>query len=303
MIATGLISQVPLKGSTAPRRSETGREFAMNKSEVKKIIDRCGLRPNKRLGQNFLIADDVRDRIIDSLSLNAGDRVLEIGPGLGALTERLVESAGMVTAIEIDSGFSRYLAERFAGNGNFRLIHGDFIKSPPEDSYTKIVSNLPYYCSSEILFGITRYDAPHAYVMLQKELADRIAALPGERSYGALSVTVGFYYEPKVLFRVSRESFYPIPEVTSTFLMLARRASFPLEGDDVALFHELVKSAFWGRRKTILTALSGSPHTDIARDRASRMLAHAGIDGKRRGEELSRDEYVSLVRAYRYIEA
>jgi len=275
----------------------------MNKSEVKKIIDHYGLRPHKRLGQNFLIAHAVRDRIIDSMSLNAGDRILEIGPGLGALTERLVEKGGMVTAIEIDSGFSRYLAERFGGINNFRLVHGDFIKNPPDDSYTKIVSNLPYYCSSEILFGITRYDAPHVYVMLQKELADRIAALPGDRSYGALSVTVGFYFEPKTLFRVSRESFYPRPEVTSTFLMLARRGSFPLDGDDIAIFHDLVKSAFWGRRKTILTALSGSPHIDIPRDRAAKMLAHAGIDGRRRGEELSRDEYVSLVRAYRKTEA
>lgn len=282
---------------------EIGPEYMMNKSEVKKIIDRYHLRPNKRLGQNFLVADDVRDRIIDSLRLNASDRILEIGPGFGTLTERLIERAGIVTAIEIDSGFSRYLAERFEGKSNFRLIHGDFIKNPPDDTFTKIVSNLPYYCSSEILFGITRYDAPCVYVMIQKELADRIASPPGDRSYGALTVTAGFYYEPKKLFRVSRESFYPRPEVTSAFVQLARRGSLQLEGADIALFHEIVKSAFWGRRKTILTALSGSPHINIARDHAARMLAHAGIDSKRRGEELSRDEYVSLVRAYRKTES
>ena len=270
----------------------------MNKSEVKKIIDHYGLHPNKRLGQNFLVANDVRDRIIDSMGLNSEDRVLEIGPGLGALTERLIERAGMVTVEEIDSGFSRYLAERFGSIKNFRLIHGDFIKNPPDDSYTKIVSNLPYYCSSEILFGLTRYDAPDVYVMLQKELADRIAASPGDKSYGALSVTVGFYYEPKVMFKVSRESFYPRPEVTSTFLMLARHSSFSLEGNDIKIFHDLVKSAFWGRRKTLLTALSGSPHIDLKRENAARMLADAGIDSMRRGEKLSRDEYIALVRAY-----
>jgi 16S rRNA (adenine1518-N6/adenine1519-N6)-dimethyltransferase len=294
---------VVITGAVVRFKLVTGCEFIMNKSEVRKIIDRYGLRPNKRLGQNFLIADDVRDQIIDSMSLNAGDRILEIGPGLGALTERLVDKAGMVTAVEIDAGFSRYLAERFDGNSNFRLIHGDFIKNPPDDYYTKIVSNLPYYCSSEILFSITRYSASRVYVMLQKELADRIAALPGDESYGALSVTIGFYYDPKRLLRVSRESFYPRPEVTSAFLLLARRISFQLEGDDIALFHDLVKSAFWGRRKTILAALSGSPHVNIGRDRAARMLSHAGIDIKRRGEELSRDEYVSLVRAYRKTEA
>ena len=273
----------------------------MNKSEVKKIVDHHGLHPNKRLGQNFLVADDVLDRIIDSMNLNSKDRILEIGPGLGALTERLIEKAGMLTAEEIDSGFSRYLAERFAGKKNLRLIHGDFIKNPPDGSYTKIVSNMPYYCSSEILFGITRYDAPNVYVMLQKELADRIAASPGDKSYGALSVTLGFYYQPKALFKVSRESFYPRPEVTSTFLMLARRGSFPLEGDDIAIFHDLVKSAFWGRRKTLLTALSGSPHIDLDRVRAARMLADAGIDGTRRGEELGLNEYVALAMAYRKI--
>jgi 16S rRNA (adenine1518-N6/adenine1519-N6)-dimethyltransferase len=273
----------------------------MNKSEVKKIIDHFGLHPNKRLGQNFLVANDVRDRIIKSIGLKADDRILEIGPGLGALTERIVEKGGTVTAMEIDSGFSRYLAERFGSYKNFRLIHGDFIKNPPDDSYTKIISNLPYYCSSEILFGITRYDAPDVFVMLQKELADRIAALPGDRSYGALSVTVGFYYVPKVLFRVSRESFYPRPEVMSAFLMLARRGSFPLEGDDIAIFHNLVKSAFWGRRKTLLTALSGSPHIDLDRNSAARILADAGINSMRRGEELGLNEYVALAMAYRKI--
>jgi 16S rRNA (adenine1518-N6/adenine1519-N6)-dimethyltransferase len=273
----------------------------MNKSEVRKIIDQYGLHPNKRLGQNFLVANDMRDRIIDSMGLSANDRVLEIGPGLGALTKRLIERAGMVTVEEIDSGFSRYLAERFGDNKKFRLIHGDFIKNPPDDSYTKIVSNLPYYCSSEILFGLTRYDAPDVYVMLQKELADRIAALPGDKSYGALSVTICFYYSPKVMFKVSRESFYPKPEVTSTFLMLARRSSFPLEGNDIKIFHDLVKSAFWGRRKTILTALSGSPHIDLKRESAVQLLAYAGIDGIRRGEELGLNEYVALAKAYKKV--
>jgi 16S rRNA (adenine1518-N6/adenine1519-N6)-dimethyltransferase len=274
----------------------------MNGSEIKRIIIERGLRPNKKLGQNFLVSGEVRERIIEAMRVSREDRVLEVGPGLGALTERLIERAGHTTAVEIDAGFSRYLAERFGGSASFRLIHGDFLKDPPGGPFTKIVSNLPYYCSSEMLFSFTRYDAPHVYVMLQKEMADRIASAPGRKSYGALSVTLGFYYETKTLLKVSREAFYPRPEVASSFLALSRRAVLPLEGGDIALFHALVKSAFWGRRKTLLAALSASPHLGMGRAAAARMLGEARIDGGRRGEELGRDEFVALVKAYRKIE-
>jgi 16S rRNA (adenine1518-N6/adenine1519-N6)-dimethyltransferase len=274
----------------------------MNRSEIRSIIIERGLRPTKKLGQNFLVSDEVRERIIGAMGVTSEDRVLEVGPGLGALTERLIELAGHVTAVEIDAGFSRYLAERFGENAAFRLVHGDFLKAPPEGPFTKIVSNLPYYCSSEMLFSFTRYDTPAVYVMLQKEMAERIVSLPGLKSYGALSVTLGFYYETKVLMKVAREAFYPRPEVASSFLALSRRGSLPLEGADITLFHDLVKSAFWGRRKTLLTALSASPHLSIGRGTAARILGEAGIDGGRRGEELGRGEYVDLVRAYRRIE-
>ncbi|MBN2159371.1 MAG: ribosomal RNA small subunit methyltransferase A [Spirochaetes bacterium] len=278
----------------------------MNRTEIKQIIAERGLRPNKKLGQNFLVDGGARERIAGAMGLSNADRVLEVGPGLGALTGRLIELAGHVTAVEIDAGYSRYLAERFAGAANFRLIHGDFLKSPPDESFTKIVSNLPYYCSSEMLFGFSRYDAPNVYVMLQKEMAERITASPGNKNYGALTVALWFYYEAKALFTVSRESFYPRPEVTSTFLRLSRRSSFLLEGDDIELFHNLVKSAFWGRRKTILRALAESPHLSdgegapsLGRSRAERLLDGAGIDPALRGEDLAPEEYVALARAWR----
>ena len=114
------------------------------------------------------------------------------------------------------------------------------------------------------------------YVLLQKEMADRIMAGPGSKTYGALTVTLGFYYEPQVLFKVSRESFYPRPEVTSSFVRLVRKGRLPLEGGEIELFHLMVKSAFWGRRKTMLKALSESPHLEIGREIAARMLEHAG---------------------------
>ena len=195
----------------------------MNLTEAKEIIGRYGLSPNKRLGQNFLVSGDMRDKIINMIGVATDDRVLEIGPGLGALTERLVPAAESVTAVEVDSGLSRVLSDRFGAEANFRLIHSDFLKLDLADTFTKIVSNLPYYCSSEILFHVARFSAPHVYVLLQKEMADRITAGPGSKTYGALSVTLGFYYEPKALFKVSRESFYPRPEVTSSFVRLVRK--------------------------------------------------------------------------------
>jgi 16S rRNA (adenine1518-N6/adenine1519-N6)-dimethyltransferase len=275
----------------------------LNLTQVKETIGKYGLSPNRRLGQNFLVSDNVRDKIIDTIGVATDDRVLEIGPGLGALTERLVPMAESVTAVEIDSGLSRCLADRFGGEGTFRLIHSDFLKLDLADTFTKIISNLPYYCSSEILFHVARFSAPHAYVLLQKEMADRIVAGPGSKTYGALSVTLSFYYEPRVLFKVSKESFYPRPEVTSSFVRLVRKSRLPLDGGEMELFHLMVKSAFWGRRKTMLKALSESPHLEVGREIAARILEHADINPGVRGEDLGLESFVALARAYRSVMA
>ncbi len=275
----------------------------MNLTEAKEIIGRYGLSPNKRLGQNFLVSGDMRDKMIDMIGVATDDRVLEIGPGLGALTERLVPAAESVTAVEVDSGLSRVLADRFGAEASFRLIHSDFLKLDLADTFTKVVSNLPYYCASEILFHVARFSAPHVYVLNQKEMAERIVAVPGSKTYGALTVTLGFYYEPKVLFRVSKESFYPRPEVTSSFVRLVRKSRLPVDGGEIELFHLVVKSAFWGRRKTMLKALSESPHLETGREIAARMLEHAGINSGVRGEDLGLESFVALVRAYRAVMA
>jgi 16S rRNA (adenine1518-N6/adenine1519-N6)-dimethyltransferase len=275
--------------------------MTMNRSEVKGIMGRHGLRPSKKRGQNFLISDVIREKIIETAGITGADHVLEIGPGIGSLTGRLIDLAGAVTAVEIDSGFSRYLDGGFGDRENFRLVHGDFLKIPILEGITKIVSNLPYNCSTEILFKISGYEVEHVYVMIQKELADRITAGPGHKTYGALTVTLGFYYRPDILFRVSREAFYPRPEVTSSFVRLMRRSAFDLREEDIEIFHLLVKSAFWGRRKTLRTAFTGSPHLDIDRDRVEQILIVAGIDGDTRGEDLNVADYVRLVKAYRKV--
>jgi 16S rRNA (adenine1518-N6/adenine1519-N6)-dimethyltransferase len=270
----------------------------MNKSEVKSIIQQYGLHPNRKLGQNFLVSDRIRDRIIESSGPLDRGRVLEIGPGLGTLTERLVDTAQSVTAVEIDSGLSRYLSDRFKGRNNFRLLHADFLKSEIEGPFTAIMSNLPYYCSSEMLFRFTRYDVPAAYVMLQKEMAERIGAEPGEKAYGALTISLGFYFEPHILFSVPRQAFYPMPDVTSLFLRLDRRGPSALAPDEIGPFHLIVKSAFWGRRKTIHKALSQSPHLNAGRSDAEVILEKAGIRWNARGEDLSLDDYIRMAKAY-----
>jgi len=270
----------------------------MNQSSLKAALAEYGLYPNKRLGQHFLVSEKIRNRIIDAISPHVSDKVLEIGPGLGALTELLVERAGSVTAVEIDAGFVRYLASRFSGVKSFALVHGDILRVEVGDDFTLIVSNLPYYCASEILFRLARLSAPRMFVMLPDDIAERITSLPGSRSYGAVSVTISLYYDTTILFSVPRDAFYPRPDVRSAFISLKRRVPLPLENQRLAAFHDLVRSAFWGRRKTIAKALAESPHLDLSREEAEALLAATGIDSRARGEDLSVEDYIALARAF-----
>ncbi|HSA15930.1 MAG TPA: 16S rRNA (adenine(1518)-N(6)/adenine(1519)-N(6))-dimethyltransferase RsmA [Spirochaetota bacterium] len=267
----------------------------MNISDVKRISDQYGLRPNRKLGQNFLIDEGIRSKIIQAVEPGKEDSILEIGPGLGSLTFSLAESAGRLTAVEIDSGLHRYLSEQFR-DADAVIVHGDFLKLSFDDVFTKVVSNLPYYCSSEILFRIV-HDLPSVaeiYVMLQQEMAERIIAAPGSGGYGALTVSLNLYCVSSKLFRVPAGCFYPRPEVSSVFLRLERKKTLPLDARGVELFHLIVKSAFWGRRKTLLTSLARSPHLSFGKDAAAGALSSLGISCSARGEDLSLGEYVSL---------
>ncbi|MBN1534107.1 MAG: ribosomal RNA small subunit methyltransferase A, partial [Spirochaetes bacterium] len=225
----------------------------MNKKDIIALCGARGLSPSKKLGQNFLVSGNEAKRIMEALSLAKSDRVLEVGPGLGAITGEIVAVAGHCTAVEIDAGLARYLGERFAGEPNFTLVHGDFLKERLPDEFTVIVSNLPYYCSSEILFRFAAdFSAPRVYVMLQRELGERILSKPGSKAYGALTVNLGFHFLPAALFSVPGSAFYPVPEVRSSFMLLRRRNAPLLEGAALqGLFHRIVRAAFWGRRKTL----------------------------------------------------
>ncbi len=267
---------------------------SLNKKETRELLAELGFKPNKKLGQNFLCSGEILRRIGDTAALAPGDRVLEIGPGLGALTGELVERGARVTAVEIDAGFFRYLKEKFGDT--VELHHADFLKVTMAGEFTKAVANLPYYCSSEILFRLAEeYRMAEVFVMLQKEMAARIWAAPGSDTYGALTVSLALHFESARLFDIDRSAFLPEPDVKSSFLKLTRKKDLP-GAETVRLFHALVKSAFWGRRKPLSSALSRSPHLELSKDAVLRACAEVGIDPVVRGEELGLEDYLRLAR-------
>ncbi|MCL2155056.1 MAG: 16S rRNA (adenine(1518)-N(6)/adenine(1519)-N(6))-dimethyltransferase RsmA [Leptospirales bacterium] len=266
----------------------------MNKSEILEIIRTYGLAPNKKLGQNFLIDENIIQKIID-ISQPEKKRILEIGPGLGAITYPLANKALLYSAVEIDSGFVRYLQDTFNSFESVNIIHGDFLKCNLEDKFDIIISNLPYNSASEILFRIAKdFNAKTIFIMLQKEMSERIMSLPGSKIYGALAVTLSYYFDSKILFHISGESFYPKPDVKSSFLQLTRKERYFKNRNHEDVFHLVVKSAFWGRRKTILKSLSESPHMELNRDRVKKILDLSEIQHNIRSEMLSLEDYIKL---------
>jgi len=266
----------------------------MKKSDILQITEDYGLAPNKKFGQNFLINDEVIQKIVDLCSPE-GLRILEIGPGLGSISIPLAEKALSYTAVEIDSGFVRYLGDIFSSGSNAEIIHDDFLKSELDDRFDVIVSNLPYYCASEILFRIAKnFTADRIFVMMQKEMAERIVAKPGSETYGALTVTLSYYFDSKILFHIAGESFYPRPDVKSSFLQMLRKPRYFTRPEDEEMFHLVVKSVFWGRRKTLLKSLTDSPHLEMKRDTVENIINLCGINPGVRGEKLSLDEFIKL---------
>ena len=266
----------------------------MNKSEILKIIKAYGLAPNKKFGQNFLIDENIIQKIIE-ISQPDNKKILEIGPGLGAITYPLANKALLYSAVEIDSGFVRYLQDTFNSFESVNIIHGDFLKCNLEDKFDIIISNLPYNSASEILFRIAKdFNAKTIFIMLQKEMSERIMSLPGSKIYGALAVTLSYYFNSKILFHISGESFYPKPDVKSSFLQLTRKERYFKNRDHEDIFHLVVKSAFWGRRKTILKSLSESPHMELNRDRVKKILDLSEIQHNIRSEMLSLEDFIKL---------
>uniref|UniRef100_A0A7C2IFN1 Ribosomal RNA small subunit methyltransferase A n=1 Tax=Ammonifex degensii TaxID=42838 RepID=A0A7C2IFN1_9THEO len=273
---------------------------------VRALLLKYGIRPKRRLGQNFLINPGVLEKIIAAANLAAGDTVVEIGPGVGTLTRRLAETAGKVVAVEVDRALVGLLKETLSGYANIFLVEGDALKVGLDALVAaaggafpyKVVANLPYYLSTSLLTRLLRGDFKVSLlvIMVQKEVALRLVARPGTKEYGALSVLVRYKTEPELVAVVSRGSFFPAPEVDSAVVRLAVRSSPPVAVPDEELFFRVVRAAFAKRRKTLVNALAASA-LGLSREVGALVLARAGVDPQQRGETLTLEEFAAVTRS------
>ncbi len=263
-------------------------------SEVKTILREYNIRPSKRFGQNFLIDQNIKNKIINSIQLKREDIALEIGPGLGALTEDLNKKARMLIAVEKDKRLYSFLLNKL----DIGLINDDILKYEFKDISSKlvVVGNLPYSISSPILNKLidNRGSIKSLYATVQAEFGERIVALPGTKDYGSLSCYAQFYGEPRILFKIPRGAFFPVPEVDSCFLKIDFEKQLDSSIDQGLLF-KIIRSSFEKRRKTILNSLAFSGIFKSKEDTLL-CLTKAHISPTRRPETISLQEFISLSR-------
>lgn len=264
------------------------------------ILKAFGLRASKRLGQNFLIEPGVVRAIVESAELEPGEHVLEIGPGIGTLTQGLAEAGAQVTAVELDKRLPDVLAETLRGYENVKIIQGDVLKVDLReimgDEPFKVVANLPYYITTPIILELLEQHLPitRLVTMVQREVAERMTAPPGGKDYGALSVAVQYYTEPEIILDVPPRCFLPAPAVDSVVIACTVRKEPPVTVGDEKLFFRVMRSSFGQRRKTLANALRAA---GFPREELEKAMETAGIDGTRRGETLSLAEFAALSRA------
>lgn len=274
----------------------------MGLRETRDLIGRHGVRPTKSLGQNFLVDDNVLAKIAAQGDLDASDLVIEVGPGLGALTRHLAAKAGRVVAVEIDRHLLPALDEALGGLPNVRIVHADILDCDPAslaEGWTgrvKVVANLPYYVTTPIVMKfLEEFPACSRMVLLvQKEVADRMAARPGTKDYGSLSVAVQYFAAPRRAFSVPPSCFLPAPEVDSSVVVLDVRPEPPVALADRALFFAVVRAAFGQRRKTLHNALGSSGLVPGGRSALAGMIAEMGLPPAVRGEALGMEQFAQL---------
>lgn len=275
-----------------------------NPAELKALLNRHGFNFSKTLGQNFLIDNNVLNKIVSASELNENSCVLEIGPGAGTLTRRLAETGARCTAVEIDKALLPILGETLAGFDNFNLINSDILKVDLKklisDEFDNkpfhVIANLPYYITTPIIMQIleSRLPVVSMTLMVQKEVADRMCATCGSKEYGALSVAVQYYTIPTVICRAEPHCFIPQPKVASSVVHLKVSATPTVTVSDEKKFFAIVKSSFGQRRKTLLNALSKSPYFSANKDNVRSALVQMGVDENIRGEKLSISQFAKL---------
>ena len=265
------------------------------------ICKRFDIKMSKKLGQNFLIKRGIVDEIVHAAELTPGEPVLEVGPGIGTLTQGLAQSGADVTAIELDRRLLEVLDTTLASYDNVRIVHGDVLKLDVPTIMNhkpfKVVANLPYYITTPIIMSLLESKLPieRLVVMVQKEVALRMVAKPGTKDYGALSLAVQYYTEPDIVLDVPPKSFLPAPAVTSSVIRCVLRDKPPVDVIDEKLFFRVVKAGFAQRRKTFANTMKT---TGLSKDRIEELLAKANIDGQRRGETFTLQEFADVANAW-----
>lgn len=272
--------------------------------ETKYILKKYNITANKRLGQNFLIDDNTIENIVKIADTSKQDLVIEIGPGLGTLTSKLLENAGKVIAIELDEKMINILEDRFKFYNNFVLLNEDVLKVNLQELIsknkqdlvnTKIIANLPYYITTPIIMKLleNKLDIESITVMVQKEVADRITATPGDKLSGAITYSVDYYSEATSEIFVSKDSFIPSPEVDSEVIKLKIRKEPKVKVKNEKLFFDIIKASFMQRRKTLLNGLINSKLFDN-KEEILEILGKMNLNPQIRGEKLTIEQFAEL---------
>ncbi|EXG84418.1 dimethyladenosine transferase [Clostridium sp. ASBs410] len=275
-----------------------------NPQKTIEIIKKYEFAFQKKFGQNFLIDTHVLDKIIAAAGVTKDDCVLEIGPGIGTMTQYLAENARHVVAVEIDSNLIPILNETLADYENVTVIHADILKvdiNQITEQYNggrpiKVVANLPYYITTPIIMGLFENKVPidNITVMVQKEVADRMQEGPGSKDYGALSLAVQYYAEPYIVANVPPNCFMPRPNVGSAVIRLTRHKEPPVKAEDPGLMFRLIRASFNQRRKTLQNGLNNSPEIPFTKEQITEAVESLGLGPSVRGEALILEQFASL---------
>ena len=271
-------------------------------NDIKLLLASHGFRFSKSMGQNFLTAAWVPEDIAEAAQLDENTGVLEVGPGIGCLTEQLALRAGKVVAVELDNALRPVLSQTLAGKNNVEIIFGDVLKQDIKGLVSEkmqglrpvVCANLPYNVTSPLITAFLEAECfDSVTVMIQREVAKRICAKPATADYGAFTVLVNWYAEPEMLFDVPPSCFIPQPKVTSSVIRLKTRSEPPVEVKDKALFFRVVRAAFGMRRKTLTNALSAN-FNELNKADIENLLTACGFDPKIRGEVLSIGDFAAI---------
>ena len=268
------------------------------------VIQKYQFAFQKRFGQNFLIDAHVLEKIVSAAGITKDDCVLEIGPGIGTMTQYLAESAGQVIAVEIDTNLLPILTDTLKDYSNVKVINQDILKVDinelvKEYNYgrpIKVVANLPYYITTPIIMGLFESNVPidNITVMVQKEVADRMQVGPGSKDYGALSLAVQYYASPYIVANVPPNCFIPRPNVGSAVIRLTRYQEPPVQVKDPKLMFKLIRASFNQRRKTLQNGLNNSPEISFSKEEITKAIESLGVSPSVRGEALSLEQFAQL---------